>query len=85
MGKRNRMKCAPSKDSHQHPSLIRVLSVRIKRGSLATHLAHSEYFDQTGCMPRLVRVFAVRTCHCLGFVVLRLLSTQQPRNVFCET
>ena len=26
--------------------------------------------DQTGQMPRLIRVFAGRTCHFVGFVVL---------------
>ena len=32
-------------------------------GSLATYLAHSKYFDQTGRIPRLIWVFAGRTCH----------------------
>ena len=31
--------------------------------------------DQTGRMPRLIRVFAGRTCHFVGFVVRRLLIT----------
>ena len=39
-----------------------------KLGSLATHWAHSEDSDQTGCMPRLIRVFAGRT------VILLVLS-----------
>ena len=38
-----------------------LLSAWRKLGSLATHLAHSEDSDQTGQMPRLIWVFAVRT------------------------
>ena len=33
--------------------------------------ADSEDSDQSGQMPRLIWVFAVRTCHSVGFVVLR--------------
>ena len=40
------------------PSLIRVFAVHM---NLATHWAHSEDSDQTGWMPRLIWVFAVRT------------------------
>ena len=40
-------------------------------GSLATHWAHSEDSDQTGRMPRLIWVFAGRTCHFAGFVMRR--------------
>ena len=40
-----------------------------KLGSLATHWVHSEGSDQTGRMPRLIRVFAGRTCHFVGFVM----------------
>ena len=36
-----------------------------KLRSLATHWAHSEDSDQTGRMPRLIWVFAGRTCHFL--------------------
>ena len=32
----------------------------------------SEDFDQTERMPRLIGVFAGRTCHIVGFVVTRL-------------
>ena len=32
----------------------------------------SEDFDQTGRMPKLITVFAGRTCHFVGFVVRRL-------------
>ena len=41
--------------------------------SLATHWAHSEDYDQTGRMPRLIRVFAGCTCHFVNFVMLRLI------------
>ena len=44
------------------------LSARRKLGSLATHWAHSEDYDQTGRMPRLIWVFAGRT------VILLVLS-----------
>ena len=42
-------------------------------GSLSTHRVHSEYSDQSGWMPRLIWVYAGRTCHIVGFVVLRLI------------
>ena len=48
------------------------LSAWRKLGSLATHWAHSEDSDQTGLMPRLIWVFAGRTCHFVGFVTRRL-------------
>ena len=48
------------------------LSAWRKLGSLATHWAHSEDTDQTGRMPRLIWVFAGRTCHFAGFVTRRL-------------
>ena len=48
------------------------LSAWRKLGSLATHWVHSEDFDQTGRMPRLIWVFAGRT-HFLGFVMSRLI------------
>ena len=40
-----------------------------KLGSLATHWAHSEDSDLTGRMPRLIWVFAGRTCNFAGFVM----------------
>ena len=39
------------------------------RKSLATHWAHSGDSDQTGRMPSLIWVFAVRTCHFVCFVM----------------
>ena len=65
----------PNKDSDQpaHPSSLSVFAVRMKKpGSLATHLAHSEYSNQTRRMPRLVWVFVRRTGHFVRFVVCRL-------------
>ena len=46
-------------------------------GSLATHWAHSEDFDQTGRMPRLIWVFAGRTCHFVCFVMRRLIYSNK--------
>ena len=48
------------------------LSAWKKLESLATHWAHSEDSDQIGRMPRLIWVFAGRTCHFVGFVTRRL-------------
>ena len=42
-------------------------------GSLATYWVDSEGSDQTGWMPRLIRVFAGLTGHFIGFVMLRLI------------
>ena len=49
------------------------LSAWRKLGSLATYWAHSKDSDQTGQMPRLIWVFAWRTCHFVGFVMRRLI------------
>ena len=51
------------------------LSTWRKLRSLATHWGHSEGSDQTGRMPRLIWVFAGRTCHFVGFV-MRWLTLQ---------
>ena len=45
-------------------------------GTLSTHWAHSEDSDQTGRMPRLIWVFAGRTCHFVSFVMWRLIWNQ---------
>ena len=50
-----------------------LLSAWRKLGSSATHWAHSEDSYQTGRMPRLIWVFARRTCHFVGFVMRRRL------------
>ena len=49
------------------------LSAWRKLGPLATYWTHSEDSDQTGRMPRLISVFAGRTCHFVGFVMRRLI------------
>ena len=48
------------------------LSAWRKLGSLTTHWAHSEDSDQPERIFRLIRVFAGRTCHFVGFVMRRL-------------
>ena len=45
------------------------LSAWRKHGSWVVHWAHFEDSDQTGRMPRLIWVFAGRTCHFVGFVM----------------
>ena len=47
--------------------------------------ADSEDSDQTGQMPRLIRVFAWRTCHFVGFVMRRLNHFQTlPSKEQCQ-
>ena len=48
------------------------LSGRRSLRSLTTLKVQSEGYDQTGQRPRLIWVFAVCTCHFVGFVVHRL-------------
>ena len=50
-----------------------LLSVWRNIRPLTTHWVHSEDSDQTGWMPRLIWVFAGRTCHFVGFVVQQLI------------
>ena len=52
-----------------------LLSAWRKLGSLATHWAHSEDSDQTGQMPSLISVFAVRMKK--AWILSYPLSTQQ--------
>ena len=61
--KTNKMACAPSKDRCPHKESL---------GPLANHWVHSGDSDQTERMPRLIVVFAGRTCHFVGFVMRRL-------------
>ena len=68
------------------------LSARRKLGSLATHLAHSEDSDQTGRMPRLIWVFAVRmlillvlSCRGSNYVVtVKILKHYDTRKICCN-
>ena len=52
-------------------------------GSFATQWMHNEDSDQTGQMPRLIWVFAGRTVHFVGFVMLRLKL--QDKKALLET
>ena len=67
-----------------HPVWLEsLLSAWRNLGSLTTHWVNSEDADLTGWMPRLIWVFAGRTCHFVGFVVLPLKSKksdQDPTN-----
>ena len=49
-------------------------------GSSATHWAHREDSDQSGRIPRLIWVFAGRTCHFVGFVMRQLKSWIKYQN-----
>ena len=55
------------------------LSAWRKLGSLATHWVYSEDSDQSGRMPRLIRIFTGCTGHFVGFVMLWLIWS----NVNC--
>ena len=80
--------CAPSEDSDQPghpPSLIRVLTVRMKKLCFLSYpLSASEDSNQLGRMPRLIWVVAGRTLtllvlSCRGWNVLFLLQTTPPQ------
>ena len=74
--KTNKVTVRPAKtDQPRHPpSLIRVLAVHTKKAWILSYpWVHSEDSDQTGRMPRLIWVFAGRTCHFVGFVTRRLI------------
>ena len=60
------MSCVPSKDSAWSESLLCPLWVA--KDPIFLH-ADSEDSDQTGRMPRLIWVFAGRTCHFVRFVL----------------
>ena len=72
--KTNKMTCAPSKDSDQpgQPPVWWKSSLCILWVAKDPVLVYgdSEDSDQTGRMPRLIRVFAGCTDHFVGFVVL---------------
>ena len=57
------------------PSLSRIFAVRMKKAWVFSYpLSASEDSDQTGRMPRLIWIFAGRTCHFVGFVVRWLIN-----------
>ena len=73
--KTNKMTCLPSEDRSAWASTKSdqsSLSAWRNLGSLATHWVHSEGSDQTGWMPRLICVFAGRTDHFVGFLMMWL-------------
>ena len=65
---------------HDKTNKITVRPAKIKISLCAQWIANDETLlhadgedsDQTGRMPRLILVFAWRTCHFVGFVVFRL-------------
>ena len=74
--------CAPSEDSDQlgHlPSLIRVFALRMKKAWILSYpiSAQRRFWSDwaEGRMPRLIWVFAGRTCQFVGFVMSRLISS----------
>ena len=70
--------CAPSEDSYQPghpPSLISLCCLHEESLGPIECTAKT---DQAGCMPRLIRVFAGRTCHFVGFVMLWLIYQDTP-------
>ena len=74
--KTNTIACAPSEDRSALASAQSdqsSLSACKTTGPLATYWAHSEISDQTGRVPRLIWVFAGRTCSFVGFVVRWLI------------
>ena len=78
--------CAPSEDSDQPghpPSLIRVFAVRLMGSYIRTQafFMRTAKTDHTGRMPRLIWVFAGRTCHFVGFVTRRLIFKQNTETM----
>ena len=75
--KTNKITFEPSEDSDQPghpPSLIRVFAVRTKKHWVLSYpLSALRRPDQTGRMPRLICIFAGRTCHFVGFVMRRFI------------
>ena len=77
--KNNKMTRAPSENSDQPGWTESSLSAWRNIGSSATHWIHCEDSDQTGWVPRLIWVFAGRTCHFIGFVRRRLMRQFAPQ------
>ena len=77
--------CAPSEDSDQpgHPPCEQsflLCALWIAKNPSFIH-ADSEDSDQTGQMPRLIWVFAGRTCHFVGFVMRQLIYSKQAQSL----
>ena len=71
--KTNQMACVPSENSDQPGSDSSLCSQWVAKDPSFLHV-DSEDSDQTEWMPRLIKVFAWRTGHFVGFVVTRLIS-----------
>ena len=78
--KTSKMTCAPSKDSDQPGNPPSLISLHC---ALNGQLRTKDFFmqraktDQNRRMPRLIFVFAWRTGHFIGFVMLRLTCSQR--------
>ena len=73
--KTNKMACVPSEDSDQPRHLPSDQSLRCspeKALGPSLPIELTVRTDQTGRMPRLIWVFAGRTCHFVGFVMRQL-------------
>ena len=71
------MTCADREDSGKPgrpPSLIRYLAVRLKKPLVLSYPLSARQRLTIGRMPRLICVFAERTCHFVGFLMLQLKS-----------
>ena len=69
------MICAPREDSDQpghKPSLISLRCPHEETLGPQLSIEHTAKTDQTRRMPRLIRVFAGRKGHFVGFVIRRL-------------
>ena len=70
--KTNKMTCSPSEEIDQpgHPaSLIRVVALRLMKAWVLSYL---QYWAHNEDSPSLIWVFAGRTCHFIGFIMMRL-------------
>ena len=70
--KTNKMTCAPQPGHRPVLSESSLCSFWVAKDPMVLH-ADTEVSDQTGRMPRLIRVFAGRTGHFVGFVLLRFI------------
>ena len=66
--KTNKITYAPSEDSSQPEK--RLLCPHEKSLGPKLSIEHTVKTDQTGLIPRLIRVFTGGTCHFVGFVML---------------
>ena len=85
--KTNKMICAPSKDRSAWAATQSDQSLQcgqwVVESPMFLHV-DSQDSDQTGRMPRLIRVFAGRKGHYVGFVMRRLILLQVKCEVSCN-